>query len=74
MNEIDYKIESLQAEIAELVRTKEQGYEVVEVANSEEYCLKDDHEVIYGIDGELAGIVINQKIMKKYFASLWDAR
>lgn len=67
MNDIERKIEALREEIAELERTAVQGYYVEEVLGYEEYTIRDDHEAIYALDGTLAGIVVNQKVMTKYF-------
>lgn len=65
---LQYEIEELERKLAGLRKMSENGYEVKEVVNYGEYMVNNDHEVIRCVDGSLAGIVLNQKIMKKYFA------
>ena len=66
---IESEIIELEEKLAKLRRQKIAGFAVFEVMDSCEYYLNDDHEAIYDVEGDLAGIVINQKAMTKYFDS-----
>lgn len=63
---ITYEIEQLEHRLAEAKAALAKGY-TFETAMDETYRFKDDHEVIYDTEDNIVGVVMNQKIMKKYF-------
>jgi len=66
---IESKIMELEEELARLRGQAKAGFSVFAIANSGEYYLSDDHEAVYDVGGNLAGIIINQKVMTEYFDS-----
>ena len=66
---IELKIAETEAYLATLRQRLAAGFDVVEVDCVEDYHVRDDHEAVFDVDDNLAGIVINQKVMTKYFES-----
>lgn len=69
MSSIAEEIKKLEIKIAELRRQEAQGFTWYG-AMDEEYQIRDDHEVVLDTEGNIAGIVQNVEVMKKYMASL----
>ena len=63
---LTYEIEQLERRLAEAKTALAKGYSF-ETAMNETYRFKDDHEVIYDIEDNIVGVVMNQELMKKYF-------
>jgi len=63
-------IAELEAQIAELRKQEEQGFSFLEIACGDSYGIRDDHELVYDLEDNLAGIVVNVAVMQKYMESL----
>ena len=66
---IETEIIELEVRLEKLRLQLSTGFQTVEITDGDEYRIYDDHENIYDVVGNLAGIVIDQKLMTKYFDS-----
>lgn len=62
-------IAELEAQLAELRLQEEQGF-TVDICSYEEYYWNFHHTVVRDSENEIAGIIINEDVMKKYVESL----
>lgn len=69
MTDLSFRIASLEMELKAAKEAYDRGY-TFKTDMDATYTFRDDHEVIYDVDGEEAGIVANVEVMKAYFRDL----
>ena len=63
------RIAELEKELEELKGAVEKGF-VAYDSSSEDYYIKSVHTVVEDTQGNLAGVVVNYEVMKKYFKEM----